>query len=48
MIIVNLEEKAVKETLKRIIDNNEVVPHKATIELKMTKNFKSVINMRGL
>lgn len=34
-IIVNLEEKAIKEVLKRIIDNNEVIPYKARIELKM-------------
>lgn len=32
---MNLEEKAVKETLKRIIDNNEAIPYKARIELKM-------------
>lgn len=33
-IIVNLEEKVIKETLKRIIDSNEAIPYKARIELK--------------
>ncbi len=32
---VNLEEKAVKETLKKIIDNNDNIPYKAKMELKM-------------
>lgn len=31
----NLEEKAVKETLKKIIDGNNAIPYKARVELKM-------------
>ena len=30
----NLDEKAVKETLKKIIDNNNTIPYKAKMELK--------------
>ena len=30
----NLDEKAVKEALKKIIDNNGAIPHKAKAELK--------------
>lgn len=32
---MNLEEKAVKEALKKIIDNNNAIPYKAKVELKM-------------
>ncbi|QQQ99223.1 hypothetical protein I5Q83_24975 [Enterocloster clostridioformis] len=32
---INLEEKAVKEALKKIIDNNNTIPYKAQVELKM-------------
>lgn len=32
---MNLEEKAVKEALKEIIDNNNAIPYKAKVELKM-------------
>jgi len=31
----NLEEKAVKETLKKIIDDNTAIPHKVKADLKM-------------
>lgn len=31
----NLEEKAVKEILKKIIDDNNAIPHKAKADLKM-------------
>lgn len=31
---VSIEEKAIKETLKRIIDNNDAIPYKAKVELK--------------
>lgn len=31
----SLDEKAVKEILKKIIDNNNAIPHKAKVELKM-------------
>ena len=34
-MIDNLEEKMVKQTLKKIIDNNDTFPHKAKVELKM-------------
>lgn len=34
-MFVELEEKAVKETLKKIIDNDDTFPHEAKMELKM-------------
>ena len=33
-MVGNLDEKAVKETLKKIIDNNNTIPYKAKMELK--------------
>lgn len=34
-MIVNLEEKAVKEVLKKIIESNDSIPHKTKVGLKM-------------
>ncbi|MBD5451013.1 MAG: hypothetical protein HDR25_00060 [Lachnospiraceae bacterium] len=33
-MIGNLDEKAVKEVLKKIIDNNDTIPYKAKAEIK--------------
>lgn len=33
-MVCNLDEKAVKETLKKIIDNNNTIPYKAKVEIK--------------
>ena len=33
-MVGNLDEKAVKETLKKIIDNNNTIPNKAKVEIK--------------
>ena len=33
-MIGNLDEKAVKEVLKKIIDNNATIPYKAKAEIK--------------
>ena len=32
--MIDLDEKAVKETLKKIIDNNNTIPNKAKVEIK--------------
>ena len=32
--MIDLDEKAVKETLKKIIDNNNIIPYKAKVEIK--------------
>lgn len=32
---MNFEEKAVKETLKKVIDNNNAIPYKVKVELEM-------------
>ena len=32
--MIKLDEKAVKETLKKIIDNNNTIPNKAKVEIK--------------
>lgn len=32
---MNLEEKAIKELINKIIENNEAIPYKAKVELKM-------------
>lgn len=33
-MVDNLDEKAVKETLKKIIDNSNAIPYKAKVEIK--------------
>lgn len=33
-MVGNLDEKAVKEALKKIIDNNDTIPYKAKAEIK--------------